>query len=68
MAHLALACSPKLGSIILRQGNETPAPSFLEHVQGMETARDTWLKVRNEERLKRASRARNWTIGTIQTL
>ena len=25
----------------------------------METARDAWLKVRNEERLKRASRARN---------
>ena len=32
--------------------------SFLEHLQVMETARDAWLKVRNEERLKRVSRAR----------
>ena len=40
-------------------GNETPDPSFLEHLQGMETARDAWLKARNEERLKRAPRARN---------
>ena len=40
-------------------GNETPDPSFLEHLQGMETGRDAWLKARYEERPKRASRARN---------
>ena len=40
-------------------GNDTPDPSSLEHLQGMETARDAWLNARNEERLKRASRARN---------
>ena len=58
-AQWALGRSPYWDQSFFDSGNETLAPSFLEHLQGMETARDTWLKVRNEERLKRASRARN---------
>ena len=58
-AQWALGLLPKWVQSFFDSGNETPAPSFLEHLQGMETARDAWLKVRNEERLKRASRARN---------
>ena len=50
-------------------GNETPAPSFLEYLQGMEIVRDAWLKVRNEERLDESRKQRKvvWIIhaGTL---
>ena len=40
---------------------------FLEHVQGVGTARDAWLKARDKERLKRNSHlsdlATKWTSG-----
>ena len=58
-AQWALGRAPKWDQTFFDSGNETPDPSFLEHLQGMETARDAWLNARNEERLKRASRARN---------
>ena len=58
-AQWALGRSPNWDQSFFDSGNETPDPSFLEHLQGMETARDAWLKARNEERIKRASRSRN---------
>ena len=58
-AQWALGRSPNWDQPFFDSGNETPAPSFLEHLQGVETARDAWVKVRNEERFKRASRARS---------
>ena len=65
-AQWALGRSPNWDSFF-DTGDETPAPSFLEHLQGMETARDAWLKARNEERLKRVARARNRPLAHFQT-
>ena len=59
LAQWALGRAPNWDQSFFDSGNETPDPSFLEHLQRMETARDAWLKARNEERLRRASRARN---------
>ena len=52
-AQWALGRAPNWDQSFFDSGNETPDPSILEHLQGMETARDAWLKARNEERLKR---------------
>ena len=53
-AQRALGRAPNWDQSFFDCGNETPDPSFLEHLQGTETATDAWLKSRNEERLKRA--------------
>ena len=58
-AQWALGRSPNWDQSFFDSGNEIPDPSFLEHLQGMETAREAWLNARNEERIKRASRSRN---------
>ena len=58
--------------------NEVVAAAVLVHnemervrgfsaAQGMETARDAWVKARNEERLKRAPRSRKQALSTFQT-
>ena len=58
-AQWALGRSTNWDQSFFDRGNETRAPSFLKYLQGMETARDAWLKVRHQGRLKRAPRARN---------
>ena len=58
-AQWALGRAPNWDQSFFDSGNETPDPSFLEHLHGMETARDAWLKACNVERPKRASRASN---------
>ena len=63
-AQWALGRAPNWDHSFFDNGNETP--SFLEHLQGMETARDAQPKARNEERLKRASRARNRPLAHLR--
>ena len=62
-----LGREPNWDQSFFDSGNETPDPSFLEHLQWMERARDAWLKARNEERLKRASRARNRPLAHFRS-
>ena len=50
-AQWALGRAPNWDQSFFDCGNDTPDPSFQEHLQGMETARNAWLKARNEERL-----------------
>ena len=50
-------------------GNETPAPSFLEYLQGMETARDAWLKEHLEQDTGYwhiSDLAKRWTSGDAE--
>ena len=47
--------------------NEMERVRGFSAAQGMETARDAWVKARNEERLKRASRTRKPALSTFQT-
>ena len=58
-AQWTLGRSPNWDQSFFDSDNETPDPSFLEHLQGMETAREAWLKARNDARIKRASRSRD---------
>ena len=66
-AEWALGRSPNWDQSFIDSGNETPATSFLKHMQGMETASDACLKARNEERLKRASRVRNRPLAHFRS-
>ena len=47
--------------------DETERVRGFSAARGMETARDAWVKARNEERLKRASLSRKPALGTFQT-
>ena len=65
-AQWALGRSPNWDQSFFDSDNETPDPSFLEHLQGMETAREAWLKARNDARIKRASRSRDRPLARFR--
>ena len=56
----------ELASMIFDSGNETLDPCYLEHLQGMETARSAWLAVnsKTQESIMRAKQsAGSFQIG-----